>query len=239
MCRPTSEQSSATITILSQWLTFGSKSLETFEEEWSSVKSSEIEGTVVTVDCSASQALCRELDVVSFPTVRLHRQDGQVERYRGARKAKEQVYLAKERKVPAIRTLTLGSSIIAYSQRMSRPAISLIDAKNASSFTAVDDVVVVAYLDQGNKGLEERFTKAAEQFRDRYSFAVRQRKGHGASLECQNNLNFEQLSVTDLSDALAIENFVHNCARPLIPEFTRRNELEYSKVGVHAHTTIM
>lgn len=119
---------------------------------------------------------------------------------------------------------------MAYSQRMSRPAVSRIDAKNASSFTSLDDVVVMAYLDQENKALEERFSKAAEQFRDRYSFAIRHRKGHGASLECQNNINFEQLSVTDLTNALAIENFVKQCAQPLIPEFTRRNELEYSKV---------
>lgn len=126
---------------------------------------------------------------------------------------------------------------MAYSQRMSRPAVSRIDAKNASSFTSSDDVVVVAYLDEENKGLEERFSKAAAQFRDRYSFAIRHRKGHGASLECQNNINFEQLSVTDLTDALAIENFVKQCAQQLIPEFTRRNELEYSKVRLSSPLT--
>lgn len=114
---------------------------------------------------------------------------------------------------------------------MSRPVVSRLDAKNASSFTSVDDIVIVAHLDQDNKGLEGRFVKTAEQFRDRYSFAIRLRKGHGEFLECTNNVNFEQLSVTDLSDALAIENFVKQCAQPLIPEFTRRNELEYSKVG--------
>lgn len=118
---------------------------------------------------------------------------------------------------------------------MSRPVVSRLDAKNASSFISVDDIVIVAHLDQENKGLEERFTKAAQQFRDRYSFAIRRRKGHGASLECMNNVNFEQLSVTDLSDPLAIDTFVKQCAQPLVPEFTRRNELQYSKVGLYLY----
>lgn len=129
------------------------------------------------------------------------------------------------------KALTLSQlSITAYLQRMSRPAISHLDSKNASSFTSIDDVVIVAHLEPDNKGLEERFTKTAEQYRDRYTFAIRPRKAHGASLECMNNINFEQLSITDLSDPLAIDNFVTQCARPLIPAFTRRSELEFAKV---------
>lgn len=109
--------------------------------------------------------------------------------------------------------------------------VSHLSAKNASSFTSIDDIVVVAHVDQDEKSLEDRFTKAAKQFRDRYSFAIRQRKAHGASLECMNNVNFEQLSITDFSDPLAIHNFVSRCAQPIIPEFTRRNEGQYSKVS--------
>ncbi|CAN8103925.1 unnamed protein product [Discula destructiva] len=140
-------------------------------------------------------------------------------RYRGARKAKD---------------------IAAYLRRMSRPIISRLDSKNASSFTSIDDVVIVAHLESENKGLEERFTTAAEQYRDRYSFAIRQREAHGASLECMNNVNFEQLSLTDLSSPLAIDSFVKSCAQLTIPEFTRRSELEFSKMGksiVHYFTS--
>lgn len=91
--------------------------------------------------------------------------------------------------------------------------------------------MVVAHVEEDDESLENRFTKTAEQYRDRYSFAIRQSKAHGASLECMNNINFEQLSITDLSDPLAIRNFVNRCAQPIIPEFTRRNEGEYSKVS--------
>lgn len=114
---------------------------------------------------------------------------------------------------------------------MSRPAVSHLDSKNASSFTSVDQVVVVARLAPDNKGLEERFAKAAAQYRDRYSFAVRPRKAHGpSSLECMNNVNLEQLSTADLLSPLAIDNFIKQCARLLIPEFTRRREPGFSNV---------
>lgn len=113
---------------------------------------------------------------------------------------------------------------------MSRPVVSHLDSKNASSFTSIDDVVIIAHLESDNKGLQERFTKTAEQYRDRYTFAIRPRKAHGASLECMNNVNFEQMSITDLSDPLAIEHLVNQCVRPLIPAFTRRSELELAKV---------
>lgn len=128
----------------------------------------------------------------------------------------------------------------AYLRRMSRPAISHLGSKNHTSLTSIDDAFIVAHLEPGHKGLQERFTKTAEYYRDRYAFAVQPRKGHGASIECMNNVNFEQLSITDLSDPLAIDNLVTQCARPLVPAFTRRSELEFAKVrfasGLPYHT---
>lgn len=59
------------------------------EKEWSTVKSLAEADTLLTVDCSKTAKLCREYDIVSFPTIRLHQNDGTFERYRGQRKAKE------------------------------------------------------------------------------------------------------------------------------------------------------
>lgn len=122
-------------------------------------------------------------------------------------------------------------SITAYLRRMSRPMMSTLDSKNASSFTSVDDFVFIANLDEGDQELDERFLEVARQYHDRYSFALRRRKTHGVSLDCINNVNFEQFSISDLSDPLAIENLIRQCVTPLIPEFTRRNEGELAKVS--------
>lgn len=115
---------------------------------------------------------------------------------------------------------------------MSRPLVSQLNGKNMSSFMSIDDVVIIAQLGEEDKSLEERFTKAAEYYHDRYSFAIRQRNAHGrASLDCINNINFEQRSLTELSDSLAMDRFINQCARSLIPQFTRRNEGEISQVN--------
>jgi protein disulfide-isomerase A1 len=59
------------------------------DKEWSAVQSAAEADTLLAVDCSVNAKICREFDVASFPTIRLHQKDGTVERYRGSRKAKE------------------------------------------------------------------------------------------------------------------------------------------------------
>lgn len=141
----------------------------------------------------------------------------------------------------ATQPLTLDPfSITAYLQRMSRPPVSYIDSTNASSFSSIDGIVVIAHVDPeaDNKGLEDRIAAAAEQYRDRYSFAIQPRKAHDASIECMNNINLEQLSVTDLSGPLAIDNLVTQCAQPLIPAFTWRSELGLTQVRPYFPTSL-
>lgn len=121
---------------------------------------------------------------------------------------------------------------------MSRPVLSILDKNNASSFKSVDDVVFIANLDEGAQELEDRILDVARQYHDRYSFAIRRRKTHGVSLDCINNDNFEQVSLTDLSVPLAIPNLIHQCTRPLVPAFTRRNEGELSSVST-GHTLLI
>lgn len=117
---------------------------------------------------------------------------------------------------------------------MSRPIMSTLDNKNASTFKSADDIVLIANLIEGKDGgLEERIMQVAKQYHDRYSFGIyRRKKGHGVSLDCINNANFEQSSITDLSDPLAIDNLIRQCAAPLIPAFTRRNEGDFAKVSL-------
>lgn len=123
-------------------------------------------------------------------------------------------------------------SITAYLRRMSRPIVSTLDSKNESSFKSTDEVVLVANLVEGDQELEDRFMEVAREYRDRYSFAVRRRKAHGVSVDCVNNVNFAQFSISDLSDPLAvIHNLIRQCSMPAVPAFTRRNEGELSQVG--------
>ena len=54
-------------------------------------------------------------------------------------------------------------------------------------------------------------------------------------MRCVNNVDEEEhaITATDLAAEVgALERFVRRCAAPLIPELTRRNEVEYSRVSV-------
>lgn len=78
-------------------LMISSESYANLEREWASVQSEAGKGTVLAIDCSNHAKLCRDLDIVSFPTIRLHQKDGTFERYRGPRRAREYAEYAVDR----------------------------------------------------------------------------------------------------------------------------------------------
>jgi protein disulfide-isomerase A1 len=51
-----------------------------------------------------------------------------------------------------------------------------------------------------------------------------------AGIGCYNNLDNKQHSSTELDKIEALEEFVKLCSTPLIPELTRRNDVQYLKV---------
>lgn len=108
----------------------------------------------------------------------------------------------------------------------------MVNEETTTSFAKEDEIVLIARFSDGDHILEERYKDIAYQYRDRHSFAI----GpvvipQSSSLQCINNANQEQFSTAQLSTPAAIENFVKQCARPLVPELTRRNEAEYMRAG--------
>lgn len=57
--------------------------------EWKSVERDLTDA--ISIDCSEATSLCAELDVISYPTIRLYKTNPEASmiRYRGARRAKE------------------------------------------------------------------------------------------------------------------------------------------------------
>lgn len=211
-------------------LTISSESYGTFEGEWSSVQSSIAEDRVLAVECSNHAKLCREFDIVSFPAIRLHQKEGTFERYRGLRKAKE--YGTTQCELLACNRTNMNARIQAYLQRMERPPISVVDENNITSFASTDDLAFIAQFSDEDVALEDRYIDMAYQYRDRHSFAIGPEASQSSSLQCINNANQEQFSTTALSNPTAIETFIKQCARPLVPELTRRNEAEYMRVSL-------
>lgn len=115
---------------------------------------------------------------------------------------------------------------------MKRSPISVVNENNITSMASTDDLVFIAQFSDEDVALEDRYMDVASQYRDRHTFAIGPAAPHGSSLQCINNMNQEQFSTTQLSNIAAIETFIKQCARPLVPELTRRNEAEYMRVSL-------
>ncbi|KAK4159696.1 protein disulfide-isomerase [Cladorrhinum sp. PSN259] len=163
-------------------------------------------------DCSAHPIFCKELDITSFPTIRLYHRDGRLDRYRGPRKARE---------------------IALFLRRAIRPP--LFDAPSqqlVDTFTLVDDIVFMLHPHPDDWQLEDRFVALANKYRLQYSFVMAPPFSKTESaVVCYNNLDDLRHRAEDVESVHGLEDFISLCSEPLIPELTRRNEAQYTSTG--------
>ncbi|PHH72341.1 hypothetical protein CDD82_6026 [Ophiocordyceps australis] len=178
--------------------------------EWNAVDDGEV--PLSSVNCSTADALCAQLDVVSFPAIRLYRRNKPMVRYRGPRKA---------------------LSIVSFLQRIKRPVVShLSNNDGLDDFLASDGVVVVAHLGSHDGSLLARFSSLADTYHDRYSFGlVSHEPGAANFVQCRNNMDAMEHEQSQVDRAGDFERFLSKCAEPLVPELSRRTELQYAKTG--------
>ncbi|KAK1996742.1 hypothetical protein LX36DRAFT_671490 [Colletotrichum falcatum] len=178
------------------------------EQHWSAVE--EAIPTALSVDCPSSPSLCADLDVVSFPAIRLYRQDHTKHHFRGPRKASE---------------------ITAFVRRMLRSAVTLLDEDSAASFRDQDDVVVIAHAAESETNLRERFAGVAERYRDRHTFGLTTTDEAPGRVGCYNNVDGAYHMTSELDEVGAMESLLRTCASQLVPRLTRRNEAEHLSTG--------
>lgn len=53
------------------------------------MQEAEDDSNVVSLDCQAHASFCADLNVASFPSIRLYHRDGRMDLYRGTDKARE------------------------------------------------------------------------------------------------------------------------------------------------------
>ena len=58
------------------------------EKEWVSLQKAEKDDDIVSFDCEAHLHKCKELDVASYPAIRVYHRDGRMDRYRGEPKGR-------------------------------------------------------------------------------------------------------------------------------------------------------
>ncbi|PON29761.1 hypothetical protein TGAM01_v201127 [Trichoderma gamsii] len=163
-------------------------------------------------DCVAASSFCQEMDVVSFPAIRLYEKDGPTTRYRGPRKA---------------------STIEAFMKRALRPSVQdITEQQQLDDFLTSDDYVFLAQLHSDDESLDARFRNLAEEYSDRYSFGVASSSDASSSgIWCYNNVDESEHTATDLDDANSLKKLVDLCTAEVIPQLTRRNELTHLSSG--------
>ncbi|OWT43507.1 protein disulfide-isomerase [Pochonia chlamydosporia 170] len=181
---------------------------KTLLAEWAAIQD---KVTAKSIDCITSRDLCAELDVASFPAIRLYHGDQQMVRYRGPRKA---------------------THITSFFKRQQHTTIKLSNAETGV-FSTKDDFVFIAHLHESDTELLRRFSATADMYRDRYTFGYLTdvAKHEASKVACYNNIDGLQHSETKLERIGAIPRFLEICTELLIPQLTRKTELKYRQPG--------
>ncbi|ODA78232.1 hypothetical protein RJ55_05613 [Drechmeria coniospora] len=173
--------------------------------EWEAVQHT---GTTrLAIDCTRDAELCREFDVVSFPTIRLYRRDGAMVRYRGDRRA---------------------TAIVSFVERILRPMMTNVSGDDLASFSTIDDIVFIASLGE-EKELLGWYTETAEKLHDRYTFGLVSGAQPPAQFRCHNHIEETELSISDLNLVDPLREFVSACTEPLIQELTSKRNLKLTR----------
>ncbi|CAK7235367.1 tRNA (adenine(58)-N(1))-methyltransferase non-catalytic subunit trm6 [Sporothrix curviconia] len=182
------------------------------------------DAAVLSIDCTKDAALCDELDVASYPAIRLFHRDGRVQRYRGVREAPE---------------------LTSFLRRSARPLLSSVDDKNLTALLAADpdEIVVVAQYGTDDSTFPERYSQLARTYFDRYTFATGPSLSSPSSASSSSSSSVscyrggEKLAIRTVGElahaTTALASFlVDVCAAPLVVDLTRRNELQYLDPGL-------
>lgn len=175
---------------------------------------------VLSIDCTQDTQFCNELDVASYPAIRLFYRNKPlgVQRYRGVREAPD---------------------ILAFLRRAARPALSTVDDKNVTALLSEDEVVFVARYGKDtydkDDTLPARFAQLAHAYADRYSFAVSTEGSTSSpspSVTCYRSHGELVRTAADLAaSTTALDAFLESCTTPVVVDLTRRNELHYLGMG--------
>ncbi|CAK7219560.1 tRNA (adenine(58)-N(1))-methyltransferase non-catalytic subunit trm6 [Sporothrix eucalyptigena] len=189
------------------------ESCKQLDIEWASITSKD--AAVVSIDCTHDNKLCDELDIASYPAIRLFHKDGRIQRYRDVREAPE---------------------ITSFLRRAAHPSISSVDDKSLLTLLDADtnEITFVAQYGADDVTLAGRFVELAKGHADRHTFAVFKSpaKKTASSVTCYRGST--QLAVRSgpkLATTTALDTFLELCTAPLVVDLNRRNELRYMGLG--------
>ena len=130
-------------------------------------------------------------------------------------------------------------SITSYMIKQSLPAVSILTKDGLEDFKKADKVVLVAYIDAGDKASNETFAEVAEKLRDNYPFgasndaALAEAEGVTApAIVLYKDFDEGKSVFSEKFDVEAIEKFAKTASTPLIGEVGPDTYSDYMSAGL-------
>ncbi|KAJ2365898.1 protein disulfide-isomerase precursor, partial [Coemansia sp. RSA 2611] len=186
-----------------------------YEKAATALKDKEI--SLAKVDCTEEQALCEEMEIPGFPSLKVFK-DGNHAAYNGTRKE---------------------AGIVSYMRKQLLPPLSEIDAANFDKFTKDDRVVVMGFVEDSDSDEYSVLDTLAKELRDEFTFGVvtdsELAKKHGVKVpgvvvykEFDDGKDVFEEAIT----ADSLRNFIKASSVPVLGEISGENYSMYAQTGL-------
>ncbi|KAJ1960450.1 protein disulfide-isomerase precursor [Dipsacomyces acuminosporus] len=144
----TAAQELALIEFYAPWCGHCKQLAPHYEKAATTLKEDKI--ALAKVDCTEEQALCEEMQVPGFPTLKVFK-NGDHATYNGTRQE---------------------AGIVSYMRKQRLPPLSTVTADAFEKFTKSDRLVVIGFIDDEKSSEHKELESLAKELRDEYTFGV-------------------------------------------------------------------
>ncbi|KAJ2779156.1 protein disulfide-isomerase precursor [Coemansia interrupta] len=186
-----------------------------YEKAATSLKEENI--SLAKVDCTENQALCEEMQIPGFPTLKIVK-GGDFDAYNGTRKE---------------------AGIVSYMRKQLLPALSELSSDNFNKFTVSDRVVIVGFIEDTASPEYAELESLAKELRDEYTFGVVTDKELAAEQGIAESGVVVYKTFDDGKDVFegditadALRSFVKASSVPIFDEISGENYSMYAQTGL-------
>ncbi|KAI3337603.1 hypothetical protein HD806DRAFT_543172 [Xylariaceae sp. AK1471] len=168
---------------------------------------------LISINCAAYPEICESYGFTKPPAVKVYRQGKEISTYKGPRR---------------------GSAILAWIDRVQRPAVTELDKSSLEPFKRADETVFIAYLSADDEAAKTAFAQVAAEFSEEFTFgmladitALETNAIQAPTVRCYKHLDDQTHDTQNVADATALKRFVIESSRPVIGELLPHNHRRF------------
>ncbi|KAJ2849329.1 protein disulfide-isomerase precursor [Coemansia brasiliensis] len=169
---------------------------------------------VAKVDCTEEQALCEEMEIPGFPTLKVFK-DGDHAAYNGTRKAQ---------------------GIVNYMRKQLLPPLSQLTAETLDQFTKSDRVVVIGFIDDKDSTEYKALDTLANELRDEFNFGVAPGLAKEYGVKAPAVIAFKEFDDgQDILEEITVDSlrkFIKTSSVPVLGEISGETYSMYAQTGL-------